>query len=158
MYFPPVIPILRGAHGDSNKTFRTETSQNLLIFCVRITFSGTLIHLLPVILVVFGNVQYLHIKGPWKLYCVAKRYKTKISGKKWNQSTWNVVVTNLVLVVDEDWPLACVIRILRGKNDTVRAYEVRTKTGIKKKPVSKLAFAEVFYLRRTLSGECEDWT
>lgn len=43
------------------------------------------------------------------------------------------------LVFDEDWPLACVIRILRGKNDTVRAYEVRTETGIKKKPVSKLA-------------------
>ena len=72
---------------------------------------------------------------------------TLIARKKWNQSTRNVKVGDLVLVVDEktergDWPLARVMKIFPGKDDTVRVCEAKTKAGVYKKPVAKLALLE----------------
>ena len=71
---------------------------------------------------------------------------TLIARKKWNQST-NVKVGDLVLVVDEktqrgDWPLARIMKIFPGKDDTVHVYEVKTKAGVHKKPVAKLVLLE----------------
>ena len=72
---------------------------------------------------------------------------TLISRKQWNQSTRNVGVGDLVLVVDEetqigDWPLARIMKTFPGKDDTVRVCEVKTKAGQYKKPVAKLALLE----------------
>ena len=72
---------------------------------------------------------------------------TLTARRKWNQSTRNVKVGDLVLVVDEktqrgDWPLARVIKIFPGKDDTVRVCEVKSKAGVYKKPVAKLALLE----------------
>ena len=72
---------------------------------------------------------------------------TLIARKKWNQSTHNVKVGDLVLVVDEktqrgDWPLARVMKIFPGKDDTVCVCEVKTKAGVYKKPVARLALLE----------------
>ena len=72
---------------------------------------------------------------------------TLIARKKWNQITRNIKVGDLVLVVDEntqrgDWPLARVMKTFPGKDDTVRECEVKTKAGLYKKPVAKLALLE----------------
>ena len=70
-----------------------------------------------------------------------------IERKKWNLPSHNLSVGDLVLVVDEktqrgDWPLARVTRIFPGKDDTIRVCEVKTKCGLYKKPVAKLALLE----------------
>lgn len=72
---------------------------------------------------------------------------TLIARKKWNQSTHNVEVGDLVLVANEktqrgDWPLARIMKIFPGKDDTVRVCKVKTKAGVYKKPVAELALLE----------------
>ena len=72
---------------------------------------------------------------------------TLIARKKWNQNTHNVKVGDLVLIVDEktrrgDWPLARIMKTFPGKDDTIRVCEVKTKAGVYKKPVTKLALLE----------------
>ena len=72
---------------------------------------------------------------------------TLIARKKWNQNTRNVKVGDLVLIVDEktrrgDWPLARIMKTFPGKVDTIRVCEVKTKVGVYKKPVAKLALLE----------------
>ena len=63
---------------------------------------------------------------------------TLIASKKWNQSTRNVMVVD-EKTQRENWPLARVMKIFPGKDDTVRVCEVKTKAGVYKKPVAKLA-------------------
>ena len=70
-----------------------------------------------------------------------------IERKRWNLPSHNLSVGDLVMVVDEktqrgDWPLARVTRIFPGKDNTVRVCEVKTKCGLYKKPVAKLALLE----------------
>ena len=70
-----------------------------------------------------------------------------IERKKWNLPSHNLSVGDLVLVIDEktqrgDWPLGHVTRIFPRKDDTVRVCEVKTKCGLYKKPVTKLALLE----------------
>ena len=77
---------------------------------------------------------------------------TLIARKKWNQSTRNVRVGDLVLIVDEwtqreDWLLARVMKTFAGKEHTVRVCKVKTKAGLYKKPVAKLPLLE----------ECSTW-
>ena len=72
---------------------------------------------------------------------------TLIARKKWNQSSRNAKVGDLVLIVDEktqrgDWPLARIVKTFPRKDNTVRVCEVKTKAGVYKKPVAKLAFLE----------------
>ena len=72
---------------------------------------------------------------------------TLIARKKWNQSSRNAKVGDLVLIVDEktqrgDWPLARIVKTFPGKDNTVRVCKVKTKAGVYKKPVAKLAFLE----------------
>jgi len=61
--------------------------------------------------------------------------------EKWNLPSYNLSVADLVLVVDEEtqrgeWPL------FPGKDDTIRVCQVKTKYGLYKKPVAKLALLE----------------
>ena len=84
-----------------------------------------------------------HVWSRW-----LKEYLPALIGrKKWNLPTHNLIVGDLVSVVDEktqrgDWPLAHVRRIFPGKDDTIRVCEVKTKYGLYKKPVAKLALLE----------------
>ena len=76
-----------------------------------------------------------------------KYQPTLIGRKKWNQSTCTVKVGDLVLVVGDrtqrgDWPLARVMKTFPGKDGTIRVCEVKTKAGLYKKPVAKLALLE----------------
>ena len=63
-----------------------------------------------------------------------------IPRKKWYQCTSNLKTGNLVLVVDDavprgSWPLGRIVRV-------VRSAEVKTKFGVMKRPVTKLALME----------------
>ena len=76
--------------------------------------------------------------------CLKEYLPAVIERKKWNLPSHNLIVGDLVLVVDEktqrgDWPLARVTRIFPGKDDTIRICEVKTKYGLYKKLVAKLA-------------------
>ena len=67
--------------------------------------------------------------------------------EKWNLPSHNLSVDDLVLVVNQktqrkDWLLTRVTRIFPGKEDTIRVCEVKTKCGLYKKPVAKLALLE----------------
>ena len=59
----------------------------------------------------------------------------------------NVKIGDLVLVVDYgtprgSWPLGRIVRVFPGHDDTARSAEVKTKFGLMKRPVVKLALLE----------------
>ena len=79
--------------------------------------------------------------------CLKEYLPAVIERNKWNLPSHNLSVGDLVLVVNEktqreDWPLARVTRILPGKDHTIRECEVKTKRGLYKKPIAKLALLE----------------
>ena len=76
--------------------------------------------------------------------CLKEYLPAVIERKKWNLPSHNLRVGDSVLVMDMktqrgDWPLARVTRIFPGKDDTIRICEVKTKYGLYKKLVAKLA-------------------
>ena len=59
----------------------------------------------------------------------------------------NLKIGDLVLVVDYEtprgsWPVGRIVRVFPGCDDVVRAAEVKTKFGVMKRPVTKLALLE----------------
>ena len=61
----------------------------------------------------------------------------------WRKGIPNLTVGELVLVVDEDlkrgkWPLARVTRVMPGADGVVRVAEVKTKSGVYTRPMTKL--------------------
>lgn len=73
-----------------------------------------------------------HIWSQWYLPAL-------IETKKWNQC-WRFGRRGEN--PRRNWPLACVTRTFPGKDDTIRVCEVKTKYGLYKKPVAKLALLE----------------
>ena len=70
-----------------------------------------------------------------------------ITRKKWLQPTANVKIGDLVLVVDYAvprgcWPLGRIVKVFPGHDNIVRSAEVKTKFGVMKRPVTKLALLE----------------
>ena len=67
-----------------------------------------------------------------------------ITRKKWLQRTANVKIEDLVLVSDYavprgNWPLGRIVKVFPGHDNVVRSAEVKTKFGVMKRPVTKLA-------------------
>ena len=67
--------------------------------------------------------------------------------KKWFQPMASVKIGDLVLVVDYGsprgpWPLGRIVRVFPGHDIVVRSAEVKTKFGLMKRPVVKLALLE----------------
>ena len=67
--------------------------------------------------------------------------------KKWYLPQREVKVGDLVLLAGEktqrgDWPLARVVRIFPGKDKTVRVCEVKTKAGVLKRSLTRVALLE----------------
>ena len=61
----------------------------------------------------------------------------------WRKDIPNVTVGELVLVVDDDlkrgkWPLARVTNVMPGVDGVVRVAEVKTKSGVYTRPITKL--------------------
>ena len=70
-----------------------------------------------------------------------------ITRKKWTQPTVNVKVGDLVLVVDRaasrgSWPLGRIVKVFPGLDSIVRSADVKTKFGVMRRPVTKLAVLE----------------
>lgn len=70
-----------------------------------------------------------------------------ISRKKWLKPTANVKIGNLVLVSEHAvprgfWPLGRIVKVFPGHDNVVRSAEVKTKFGVMKRPVTKLALLE----------------
>lgn len=70
-----------------------------------------------------------------------------ITRKKWTQPTVNVKVGDLVLVVDRAvsrgfWPLGRIVKVFPGLDSIVRSADVKTKFGVMRRPVTKLAVLE----------------
>ena len=62
---------------------------------------------------------------------------------KWRRKKPSYKIGELVLLQDDDvkrgkWPLARITKVMPGSDDVVRTVEIRTKTGIYKRPVAKL--------------------
>ena len=63
---------------------------------------------------------------------------------KWHQTSPNLSVGDIV-VVNEDgmipttWPLGRIVEVFSGKDGLVRVVNVKTKSGVYKRPVHKLA-------------------
>ena len=63
---------------------------------------------------------------------------------KWHHPTRNLQVGDIVLLQEDDliptkWPLGKVVKTFPGRDQLVRVVEVKTQTGIYKRPVSKVA-------------------
>ena len=70
-----------------------------------------------------------------------------ITRKKWLQPTANINIGDLVLVFDYAvprgcWPLGIIVNVFPGHDNIVRSAEVKTKFGVMKRPVTKLALLE----------------
>ncbi|XP_068728881.1 uncharacterized protein [Montipora capricornis] len=70
-----------------------------------------------------------------------------ITRKKWLQPTANVKIGDLVLVSDYAvprgyWSLGRIVNVFPGHDNVVRSAEVKTKFGVMKRPVTKLALLE----------------
>ena len=70
-----------------------------------------------------------------------------ITHKKWLQSTANVKMGDLVLVSEHAvprgyWPLGRIVKVFPGHDNVVRSAEVKTKFGVMRRPVTKLALLE----------------
>ena len=68
---------------------------------------------------------------------------TLFTRKKWQKSRENIKVEDVVLIVDSDtprgeWPLGRVVHTYSDKDGIVRVAEVRTKSGLIKRPITKL--------------------
>ena len=66
---------------------------------------------------------------------------------KWLQPTANVKIGDLVLAVDYAvprgcWPLSRIKKVFTGQDNIVRSTEVKTRFGVMKRPVTKLALLE----------------
>ncbi len=67
--------------------------------------------------------------------------------QKWLRPQRNLAVNDLVILVDENvprghWLLGRVTKVFPGRDGLVRVAEVKTKTNILKRPISKLCFLE----------------
>jgi hypothetical protein len=67
--------------------------------------------------------------------------------QKWLRPQRNLAVNDLVILVDENvprghWLLGRVTKVFPGRDGLVRVAEVKTKTNIFKRPISKLCFLE----------------
>lgn len=70
-----------------------------------------------------------------------------IPRKKWFHSISNLKIGDLILVVDYSvprgcWPLGRVLGVFPGQDNIVRSAEIKTKSGVLKRPVTKLALLE----------------
>jgi len=70
-----------------------------------------------------------------------------VTCKKWLQPTANVKIGDLVLVSEYAvprgyWPLGRIVKVFPGHDNVVRPNEVKTKFGVMKCPVTKLALLE----------------
>jgi len=78
-----------------------------------------------------------------------KEYLHDLQGRsKWTQAKPNIAIGSLVLVHEENepplsWLLGRITNVFRGKDDVVRVAEVRTKKGLMKRPIVKLALLPV---------------
>ena len=69
--------------------------------------------------------------------------RTLFTRRKWQDRRENIKVEDVVLVVDSDtprgeWPLGRVVHTYPDKDGIVRVVEVRTKSGLIKRPITKL--------------------
>lgn len=78
----------------------------------------------------------------WKRW-VEEYPRTLLTRQKWNERRKNIKVNDIVLVVDYmlprgQWPMARVVRLYPDKLGVVRVADVKTASGVLKRPVSKL--------------------
>ena len=64
--------------------------------------------------------------------------------QKWHQASPNLSVGDIVVInkdgmVPTTWPLGRIVEVFSGKDGLVRVVNVKTKNGIYKRPVHKLA-------------------
>ena len=90
-----------------------------------------------------AQVVATHIWNRW----LREYLPSLITRKKWLQPTANVKIGDLVLVVDYAvprgyWPLGRIVKVFPGHDNIVRSAEVKTKFGVMKRPVTKLALLE----------------
>ena len=69
--------------------------------------------------------------------------RTLFTRRKWQERRENIKVEDVVLIVDSDtprgeWPLGRVVHTYPDKDGIVRVAEVRTKSGLIKRPITKL--------------------
>ena len=79
-----------------------------------------------------------------------------VQRKKWHIPVRNLRVGDLVLVVEYDvprsaWPLRRIMKVYPGPDDIVRVTDVKAKSELLKRPVSKLA---LLVPPRTLGAVC----
>ena len=85
-------------------------------------------------MIIFGNAGYTSI------YQLCNKDKSGFDHKE-------ISVNDLVILVDENvprghWLLGRVTKVFPGRDGLVRVAEVKTKTNIFKRPISKLCFLE----------------
>lgn len=82
----------------------------------------------------------------WKRWC--REYLPQLQQRqKWNNTTRNFCVGDIVLVVDDSaprnsWMLARVIETIPDKKGLVRQVRIKTKTNILERPITKLCLLQ----------------
>ena len=66
---------------------------------------------------------------------------------KWNDDQPNICIGDLVLLIDSKmvrgvWPIGRITETVAGRDNVVRVVDVKTKDGIYRRPVHKLARLE----------------
>nr|CAB3263157.1 uncharacterized protein LOC104265735 [Phallusia mammillata] len=89
----------------------------------------------------FRAVQYLADEF-WRRW-MQEYPRTIIARQKWHERKKNFAVNDIVLLVDDStprgrWPMGRVLNIFHDKNGIVRSVEVKTSSGVLKRPVAKL--------------------
>ena len=77
-----------------------------------------------------------------------KEYLPRLTCKvKWNTDVQPMKENDLVLVMHQDkprglWPQGRIVKVFKGPDGQVRSVEIKTKTRVHKRPVSKLCLLE----------------
>lgn len=83
----------------------------------------------------------------WRLAQIMANHPRLTRRVKWNTDVQPIKKNDLVLVMHEDkprgsWPLGRIVKVFKGPDGRVRSVEIKTKTGVHKRPVSKLCLLE----------------
>ena len=82
----------------------------------------------------------------WKRF--RKKYLPTITKRgKWRECERDIKVGDLVLLIEQNiprgsWPLARVLRVYPGKDELVRVADIRTKSTVLTRPITKLCLLE----------------
>ena len=110
---------------------------------------------------VFSRKKWRQVQGIrsqfWERW--TKEYLPALTRRsRWKKSNPNLNVGELVLVKDEEhtkrgkWPLARITQVFPGRDNIVRAVEVKTKDGVYTRPVTSLFKLEDHLLRDIRQG------